>query len=255
MALFTDGTLSTTESLRIYETGILDLANAEGIDLDAKLGLATDEIGDEILGLLVNQSLHDPKRCYRRTVGLSDIVVTPALCRWHAVHTLAITYRDAYSSQLNDRYKAKWDEYTKIEKAARANAYAIGFGLASNPVPKAGVPLINTVPASLAAATYCVQVSLVNGLGQEGVPSDLLNFNAEAGSGIQVQMSGHSGIAAGWNVYAGFAGDPLLLQNNLPLTLDGVWVLGDAGLVAGRVPSNGQTADMYFMNNRNVLRG
>ena len=36
MSLFTDGTISTSEDLRVYESSILEVANTEGIELEAK---------------------------------------------------------------------------------------------------------------------------------------------------------------------------------------------------------------------------
>ena len=41
----------------------------------------------------------------RRQIGVSDVVVSPQMKRWHALHTLAVVYRDAYNNQLNDRYE------------------------------------------------------------------------------------------------------------------------------------------------------
>jgi hypothetical protein len=48
MALFTDGTISTLEELRGYESGLYDVASIEGIDLSQKLVLAHQELGVEL---------------------------------------------------------------------------------------------------------------------------------------------------------------------------------------------------------------
>ena len=56
MALLTDGNPNDTEALRVYETAILDLAHVETIDLDAKLGLATEEISQEVLDILLGHT-------------------------------------------------------------------------------------------------------------------------------------------------------------------------------------------------------
>src|SRR5574341_803432 len=106
--LFTDGTISTISDLLGYETAILDVASTEHIDLVTKLGLARQEIGLEVAAFLqqqegVNAALPKPE--------LKHIVVTDALGKWHVFHALALVYRDAYNSQLNDRYEGQWKEY------------------------------------------------------------------------------------------------------------------------------------------------
>ena len=61
--LLTDGVPNTVEDLRVYESAILDVAKGEGIDLRTKLGLATEEISEEILDFLLDQGRGaDPKR-------------------------------------------------------------------------------------------------------------------------------------------------------------------------------------------------
>ena len=49
--------------------------------------------------------------------------------RWHALHTLAIFYRDAYNNQLNDRYLAKWNEYLLLARGAQDVTTQYGIGL------------------------------------------------------------------------------------------------------------------------------
>ena len=72
----------------------------------------------------------------RRMIGVSDVVVTPQMKRWHALHTLEIVYRDAFNNQLNDRYQAKFGEY-QAAVAGRAGAIPsrFGIGLALIPIP------------------------------------------------------------------------------------------------------------------------
>ncbi len=52
----------------------------------------------------------------RRAIGVSDVVVTRQMKRWHALHTLEIVYRDAFNNQLNDRYQAKFVEYQELRE-------------------------------------------------------------------------------------------------------------------------------------------
>src|ERR1700722_3292984 len=131
--LLTDGSPNTTEDLRVYESAILDVTHAEMIDLEAKLGLATDEIADDVLGFLLDHTGANPQffprfqlgtpAAWRRTRGVSDVVVSRQLKRWHALHTIEIVYRDAFNSQLNDRYQAKFSEYHELSRSAREGNY------------------------------------------------------------------------------------------------------------------------------------
>lgn len=257
MALFTDGNPCDTETLRGYETGILDVANVEGIDLDAKLTLATEEVGEELLAILLAQGLHDPQATMRRNLGLSTVVVTPALRRWHALHTLAMVYRDAYNNQLNDRYAGKRDQYEALKRAAHRQLLDIGIGLVSRPAPKPGAPQLRTVAGSLAAGTYFVQVSWVNGLEeQEGAASDALTIETPAGSQLVVKAPATvPSSAVGYNVYAGMSAGAVMLQNSSPVEVGAAWTMPPAGLQAGRPPGDGQTPEFFLTCTRVLQRG
>src|SRR5258708_18291215 len=178
--LLTDSSPNNTEDLRVYESAILDAANQERIELDAKLNLSTEEISEDILDLLLDHTRStDPLSSIRRTIGVSDVVVTPQLKRWHAVHTLEIVYRDAFNNQLNDRYLAKFKEYHELSKNAREHTFRFGIGLVLAPIPKAQIPMFSFVPGLIPATTYYVRVSWV-GIGNNavGAPSDENSYDA-----------------------------------------------------------------------------
>src|SRR5579862_388959 len=137
MALLTDGNPNDATGLQVYESGILDVAATEKIDLDVKLGLSTEEISEDVLNVLLDHTRTvDPQSNIRRTVGVSDVVVTPPMRRWHAMHTLEIVYRDAFNNQLNDRYRAKLSEYHELSRQARDSMIKFGIGLVLAPVPQ-----------------------------------------------------------------------------------------------------------------------
>ena len=83
--LLTDVCPNDTEALRVYESAVLDVANMEAIDLNLKLRLALDEIVDDVLDILLSHST-DFTALSRRTKGVSDVVLTPQMKRWHALH-------------------------------------------------------------------------------------------------------------------------------------------------------------------------
>ncbi len=137
MALLTDGNPNDTVALQVYETQILSVAVVETIDLVVKLGLATEEISEDVLDILLDHTRSvDPESTMRRMIGVADVVVSPQMKRWHALHTLEIVYRDAFNNQLNDRYQEKWTEYQMLVKNARQHTMSIGIGLVLNPIPR-----------------------------------------------------------------------------------------------------------------------
>ena len=129
MALFTDGAISSIEDLTGHDTQLLNVANVEGIDVTRKLALAQEELGVEVAGLL-------GRRCYRATgapPAIEQVVVTPPLKLWHVFRTLEMVYRDAYHSQLNDRYAGKRDEYREMAKWALRPGYSERAGNRGGP--------------------------------------------------------------------------------------------------------------------------
>src|SRR5437588_7139781 len=93
MALFTDGPIHTSGELQNYDAGILGVASTEGIDLTSKAFLAQGEIAIELLLFLSRNSIGDPRFLVRKRIGVADVVVTPALRRWHAYKSLELMYR------------------------------------------------------------------------------------------------------------------------------------------------------------------
>jgi hypothetical protein len=254
--LLTDGNPNDTDDLRVYETAILDVANTEAIDLAAKLSLATEEISEDIVDVLLDHTrASDPQSTIRRTRGVSDVVVSPQLKRWHALHTLEVVYRDAFNNQLNDRYQAKFIEYRELSKGARARTYQFGIGLASNPLPQAQTPAFSFVTGPIVATTYYVQVSWVSASGQEGAPSESITYDAPADSLPVVMAVNPPPAATGFNVYMGLTQDSLTLQNTGVVAVGTSFTLPSTGLVTGVAPGNGQAADIYVVGGPTLRRG
>jgi hypothetical protein len=85
-----------------------------------KIGLAMSGISDKLMLWLLNAGALDPQWLNRRHLGLSTVVVTPALQRWICLESLSQIFAEAYNSQLNTRYQEKWKEYQQ-EAAQAAN--------------------------------------------------------------------------------------------------------------------------------------
>jgi hypothetical protein len=253
--LLTDGDPNDTIALTVYESAILDVASVEAIDLDKKLTLATEEISEDVLDILLDHSRTvDPLTNIRRIIGVSDVVVTSQMKRWHALHTLAIVYRDAFNNQLNDRYQAKLAKYQELSRNARTHTIQYGIGLALNPVPQAQQPMLTTISGSGQAATYYVQTSWVSATGQEGAPSQVTALGIAAGQDLVVQPSSPPQVATGSNIYIGATAGTLGLQNSSPVAIGNSFTLASV-LVAGIAPGSGQAPNVYVVGGPMLRRG
>jgi hypothetical protein len=255
--LLTDGCPNSTEDLRVYESAILDVSNEETINLDTKLRLGTEEVSEIVLNILMGHtSIALGSDIMRRLLGVSDVVVTRQLKRWHALYTLAIFYRDAYNNQLNDRYLAKWNEYTLLARGAQDLMTQYGIGLVTTPVPQAGTPVLGAAPGLLPATVYYVQITWVSATGAEGNPSKATAFETSLASVLTVT----NGVpvpsaAAGFNVYIGLTDCTATLQNSTPIAIGQTFTEASTGLVAGVPVGMGQSPDLYVTGGTTLRRG
>jgi len=254
--LLTDGSPNDEDALQVYESAILQVSNTEMIPLRAKLKLALEEISEDVLDvLLAHGAPSDPHATTRRTMGVSDVVVTRQMKRWHAVHTLEVFYRDAFNNQLNNRYQSKFNEYHELSADARDKAYQFGIGLALVPIPRAQAPAFSFVAGPIAETIYYVTVSWVSASGQIGDPSELTTYDSPAESLPVVTAVNPPAAATGFNVYMGLSPETVTLQNSTPVGVGGSFTLASSGLVGGSCPGCGQAPDVYVTGGSMLIRG
>jgi len=255
--LLTDGSPNTDEDLRAYESAILEVSHEEMIDLVAKLRLALEEISEIVLNILLDQTtVASAGMTTRRLLGVSDVVVTRQLKRWHALYTMAIFYRDAYNDQLNDRYLAKWNEYLLLARGAREMTMQYGIGLVSIPIPQAGAPVLNVVAGSLPATVYYVRISWISATGAEGAPSKAAAYEAPLSSLVTVTNGLNvPAVATAFNVYMGLTEYTTTLQNSTPIAIGTTFTEASSGLVAGLPAGMGQAPDTYITGGSVLRRG
>jgi hypothetical protein len=254
--LLTDGNPNDDVALMVYETEIVNLAAIEGINLGQKLSLGTDEISEDVLQFLLDHTrMVDPLPNRRRTIGVSDVVVSSQMTRWHALHTLAIVYRDAFNNQLNDRYLAKWREYQALAKDGAVKTFAYGIGVVSNPIPEADAPSLGTATGFGQGGTFYAQVTWVGSTGAEGAPSVATALTVPALNDLVVQAVNPPAVATGFNVYVGTSAGCTTLQNSSPLGVGETFTMADSGLMVGVPVGTGQTADFYVTGGPMLRRG
>mgnify|MGYP001037250835 CR=1 FL=1 len=255
MALFTDGTVSTIDELLAYESSLLEVARTERIDLTGKLVLARQEIGIELTVFLVERGGGEWNGIVGPPLELKNVVVTEPLKKWHIFHTLGLVYRDAYNSQLNDRYQGKWKEYERRARWATQALYRIGLGIVGDPVVQAEKPALSSVAGPLPGALYYARAAWVSAAGEEGNPSELAVLNTGANTLLVAEAVNPPGNAQYWNVYVGLTIGGVTLQNSTPLPVGQTWTESASGLVQGRPPGTGQAPQWYLRATGAFLRG
>lgn len=259
MALFTDAAVLTLEDLVPFEASLGQVASSHGINVDNKISLALSAIGDKLLLWLLNSGASDPQWVSRRVLGLSTVVMTPALQRWAIFESLARVFEEAYNMQLNTRYQGKLTEYQGEAKRASELFFLAGVALVYNPLPRPAMPLLAPQSGIIPPQAIFIQTSWVNANGDESA----LSINAEAVlpdySSLAVAMAegalGAPAAAIGWNVYAGSELGSLTKQNLFPLAVGSTWAIPTSGLVAGPLPAGGQAPAFHVTLSRQIRRG
>ncbi len=251
MALFTDGNIATLEDLRAYESGILDLAATQGVDLAAKLTLAQRELSLDVTSFLLKRGV---------AVGaqrqLTNVVVTEPMLHAHVMGTLSLIYRDVYNSQLNDRFEGKWKQYTTLAREAVSRLFEIGVGIVNAPVSKSSVPMVSTVVGGMRpATTWLVRTAAVNWQGFAGAQSDTVVVEVRPGELLRVDPGVLPEGGTGWVISAGDSEGRLFRQTTTPLAAGSIWTSSREGLREDLPAVVAQTPDQYVINRRELLRG
>ncbi|HEY3741178.1 MAG TPA: hypothetical protein VGL53_15105 [Bryobacteraceae bacterium] len=254
MALLTDGSPNTVGSLKAIESSIADVAAIEMINVDVKMGVAVEEISESLMVYLIQLGSQDPQAASRRDLGVSTVVVTAPLKRWHALDSIALVYRDAYHNQLNERYLAKWKYFNAVAADARQTLLDTGIGLVNQPVPKAPVPIAGLSVGQWNPASYIVQIAWVDALGNVGAPSDPITVQLSAGTAPTVTAPAPPDGIAGWNVYVGPIGSVPILQNSSPLDFTTPWIASLTEPASGTPVGTGQSPDTYILSSNCFYR-
>lgn len=244
MALLVDGGLSTLEDLRAQDSGVLDVAHVEGIDVTAKLELAQRELENEVESVLRREGRG----------RLDHVLATEAVKRWHVLLALAMVYRDAYFSQLNDRYGGRWRAYESDASKAKQRVLDGGVPMSGSALRRPVGVLATVTPGNLPEATYWVQATFVSGTGGESTPSLMQTVFAPPMHGFTARVQGAIGEATGWNLAIGVSPDAMKRQNEEPLALEEEWVMGLSGLNDfGAGPVDNEQPE-YYVERRRLLR-
>jgi hypothetical protein len=254
MALFIDGPANSVDGLVDEDSGLLETAQTCGINVSGKLRLAWEEMHSDLY-LWLERPKGGMDFVWNPTQRVDQIVISHPLRRWERMSALAHVYRDAYFSQLVDRYQAKWDEYTALTRNAREILVATGLDLVTDPIRKAAPPMPGEVAGAGAGGMFYASVAWLNAEGQEGQASDAASITMPPGRYMTVSAVDAPSNATGFNVYAGATPDSITLQNTAALAAGSVYTYVPGATSTGRGPGHGQKAQFKRRLTRTILRG
>ena len=255
MALFSDGPPSTVDDLVLQDSFLLNVANTEGIDVTAKLQLAFNEVGIEVVAIFGREASIYAPVLGQAPLDVNHLSVTPALKLWHTFKCLELVYRDAYFNQLNDRYKAKWAEYQNQASWSRSKFIDTGAGLVIDPLPLPDPPATFFQPGTTAGGTVYLSITVTNAEGEESSPTPAAQVVVPDQQQLVVSASTLPSNATGWNVYLGMSPVLLTLQNPSPLILGGSWTVTFPVVMGGQPLGIGQAANVTRDLPRRIMRG
>ena len=229
MALLVDGDLSRIEDLKAQDTSVLDVAASEGIDLEEKLMLGWQEVQADVEFYLVQEG----------GATVEQVAVNLAMKSWHAWKTLEAVYRDAFFSQLNDRYGQRWRHWVSMAEKQRVRVLEMGLKVVSRPVRRPAGLEIEVTAGNQPAGPYWLRATAVDEGGQESAPSRVRALGAIGPHGLTARIA----EMTRWNLYAGANPDAVTLQNAEPMAAGTAWMMPETGLIVGRVCGTGQIPD------------
>src|SRR3954463_5743343 len=187
MALFTDSDVVTLDDLLKFESSLIQVSSTHAIDVETKIRLAVDEIGDKILLCFLQAGA--PGQWMGTELALGNVVVSSPLHRWICFNSLARVYAEAYNVQLNTRFQGKWTEYQQQANQASNLVMASGIGVVTYPLPKPGLPTISVSQGTIAAPAIFVQVSWTGNQNQESAPSPIAGVVLNGAAGVEISVS------------------------------------------------------------------
>jgi hypothetical protein len=214
MALLRDQPISCLTEWMAYDSKLSILSEQESTSIDAKSRLAQNEVETQLTSFLLRHS--GLSELAARQL-LNQIVVTEPLSRWHTLLTLSLFYVDLAALQNNSLHRDQSRYYENRAEAAREQLYEIGIGIASNPIPKANVPLVISAPGANAPRFLRARIRYVDFDQAVGALSSEFLLDMTSGESVQVSVDMLPARIAGWLLYLGETSESMLLATPSPI--------------------------------------
>ncbi|MCW5963462.1 MAG: hypothetical protein KIT83_05440 [Bryobacterales bacterium] len=254
MALITDAGLIEIRDLLPYENDLLETADKERVDIETKTRLAVDEVRRELENELGRASI-DSTGTGATGFGLRNVVVTDGLRWWLQCHALHLFYLECFGHQMNERFKAKQVHYAHRSTKAKATYLERGVAIVTQPLPRAGVPMITEAAGAQEPGNYYVATAWVSASDKQSALSPMTTFAAIGTNTMMVAAGSAPQSAAGWHVYVGRSAESLVRQTALPVAPGQIWVMTQPWNAAGSPWGNEQVPELYLQPQRVFLRG
>lgn len=255
MALLLDGFVSDIEDVVKVDSGVSEVARAEGINIDHKLALAQGDCQLRISQFVVNHGLESRLGTLNNVLRLDRVVVSDGLKRWFCLHTLQLFYSDAYYSVLNDRYGKRLENF-RIQATEAWDAYTdTGIACVYDPIPRGQIARLDTNSIPIGAGTYYVAIAWLNSGGASGALSDVVAVSLDAGQGLVVVPANPPVGVTAFHVYIGTNERALWKQNETPLGAGGSYAASAVTIGSGEPPEPIQTIDFVLRKSRMFTRG
>lgn len=245
MALFVDGPVSTAGDLARLDAGLLDAAESHAINVTSKLELAHDALASDV------QLWLDRLGTFR----LEQVVTTDAIRHWERMQALALVYRDAWFADLAERYRVRWDEYSRQSRDAYERFLASGMALVSAPLRKAMPPTMSSFAGPQPGGSFYAALAWVNAAGQEGAASEISSLAIPDGRILLVTAGEAPRNGTGYNVYVGTSLEALTQRNDVPLPAGASFTYIPGNPTSSRQPGTGQNPDFIRPLRRVIPRG
>lgn len=255
MALLTDDIPSGLEDLLSYDSGVLDVARTEGVNLDLKLTIAWQELQLEVNNFLLHRSSCHGESAVSQRPSAKEVVVNSAIRRWHLLQTLALVYADLSGAQLNNRYQVKARQFEKMARDSKELAYLTGLGLVWNPIPRPAKAVVSVEGTGSLSGTFLIQAQYCGSRGELGAPSEESPVIVSGIDSVKVRIDGgQSPPVAGYHIYLRTPEKNWGRQTSALMPLNQVWSFS-GHLVDGPEAGSGQEPDYRVRLQRILPKG
>jgi len=255
MALLMDGLVSGVEALVQVDSGVTDVARAEGISIYHKLDLAQRDCELKILQFVVNHGLEARLGTTNNMPRLDRITVNDGLKRWFALYTLQLMYSDAYYRSLNDRYGKKYEHFRDLASTSWEEYTDTGITCVYDPIPRGTIAGLETNEIPIGSGAYVVALAWVSASGESGALSEHAAIEVGPSQGFTLAPGPAPSGVAGYDVYAGSGGTPLWKQNVVAVDPESAFQASTVISGAGMPSEPGQGIDFVLRRNRMFTRG
>jgi hypothetical protein len=255
MALLMDGFVGSIEDVVRVDSGVSDVARAEGISIDHKLKLAQGDCELKISQFVVNHGLESKLGSLNNLPRLDRVVVSDGLKRWFCLHTLQLFYSDAYVSVLNDRYGKKFQHFKKLACEAWERYIDTGIACVYNPIPRGQISRIDINQVPIGVGTYYAAIAWIDSAGNAGSLSEVAVISVGAGEGFTIVPGVVPSGATGYDIYVAEAMFPLWKQNGAPIEANSAYSAGVIVTGNGNPVEPMQAIDFVLRKSRMFTRG